>query len=78
MDYYYYYYYYYLLFIDTANARISTRGARCPKKVADRGSGSTDFVFRSSEPKKTLSSIPNKLRLWQKYNVSLKRNNFFM
>ena len=60
MDYYYYYYYYcyyyyYLLFIDTANARISARGARCRKKVADRGCGSTDFVLRSSEPKKTLS-----------------------
>ena len=50
-----YYYYYYLLFIDTANARISARGARCRKKVADWGRGSTDFVFRSSELKKTLS-----------------------
>ena len=54
MDYY-YYYYYYLFFIDTANARIGARGAPCRKKVADRGRGSTDFVFRSSELKKTLS-----------------------
>lgn len=50
------------------------RGVEKRLPIGDVGALTSFFEFRSL---KKHCLIPNKLRLWQKYNVSLKRNNFF-